>query len=71
MDAKTAIENIVNKITADKEIKEKFKKNPIETVQKFVGDIPQDQLKAIADGVSAKISLDDIGGKLGGIFGKK
>ena len=30
-----------------------------------------DQIKQIADGVKAKISLDAIGSKLGGLFGRK
>ena len=50
-------------------------KNAVEMVEKKTGiDLPDEKLKALVDGVKAKIAVDDIGdiaGKLGGLFGKK
>ena len=76
---KAKIEELVEKIKSDKDIGVQFKENPIAAVEKLIGvDLPDDQIKQIVDGIKAKISLDDIGDKLGGIgnklgglFGKK
>ena len=71
-DIKKIIEDIIAKIKGDKDLGEKFQKNPTKTVEGLVGvDLPDDQLNAVVDGVKAKINLDDIAGKLGGLFGKK
>lgn len=72
MDIKAKIEELVEKIKNDKELGEKFQKDPIGTVEKLLGvDLPNDQIEALVDGIKAKISLDKIGGVLGGLFGKK
>ena len=69
---KEKIEEIVKKIKGDKDLTSKFQKNPTKTVEGLVGvDLPEDQLNAVVDGVKAKINLDGITGKLGGLFGKK
>ncbi len=67
MDIKKSIEELVEKVKNDKKLQESFKKDPIATVEKLLGvDLPEEQIKQIADGVKAKISLD----KLGGFFKK-
>lgn len=67
MDIKAKIEELVDKIKSDKELQSKFTKDPVAAIEKLIGiDLPEEQLKKIADGVKAKISLD----KLGGLFGK-
>lgn len=79
MDIKGKIEELVKKIKSDKGLMENFKTNPIKTVEGLIGiDLPDDQLKSVVDGIKAKISIDDIGdklgglgNKLGGLFGKK
>ena len=72
MDIKKKIEELVDKIKSDKNLLAKFKADPIKTVEELIGiDLPDDQIKAVADGVKAKISLDGIGNVLGGLFGKK
>lgn len=72
MDIKAKIEELVEKIKGDKDISAKFKKNPVATIEELLGiDLPDDQIEKIVDGVKAKISLDDIGSKLGGLFRKK
>lgn len=72
MDIKAKIDEIVTKIKSDDALEAKFKSDPIGTVEGIIGvDLPNDQIEAIVDGIKAKISLDSIGDKLGGLFGKK
>ena len=72
MDIKGKIEELVSKIKKDDKLMEKFKKDPIKTVEDLIGiDLPNDQIEKLVDGIKAKISLDSIGDKLGGLFGKK
>ena len=71
MDIKAKIEELVNKIKSDDGLMQSFKSDPIKTVEKLIGiDLPDDQIGKLVDGIKAKISLDDIGDKLGGIGGK-
>lgn len=79
MDIKAKIEEIVEKIKSDKGLLAKFKSEPIKTIESLIGiDLPDEQIEKIVDGVKAKISVDDLadklgglGDKLGGLFGKK
>ena len=72
MDIKGKVEELVGKIKADKTLADKFKTDPVGTVEKLLGvDLPDDQVKSIADGIKAKLDLDKLGGALGGLFGKK
>ena len=74
MDIKEEIEKIIKKITGDSSLKDKFTKNPVETIKSLVGDkVPSDAIDKIVDGVKAKISVDDASGvvsKIKGIFKK-
>ena len=70
MDIKAKIEEIVGKLKSDKDLMSKFTSNPIGTVEGLIGiDLPDDQVKAIVDGIQAKLNLDKLGG-LGKLFGK-
>ena len=72
MDIKAKIDEIVKKIKTDDGLKAKFQKDPVSAVEGLIGvDLPNDQVEKIAEGIKAKISLDKIGGALGGLFGKK
>ena len=72
MDIKAKIEELVDKIKSDKDIAAKFQKDPVGTVEKLLGvDLPNDQIEKLVEGIQAKISLDKLGGMLGGLFGKK
>ena len=72
MDIKAKINELVDKIKSDENLMENFKNDPIKTVEGIIGmDLPDDQIQSIVDGIKAKISLDSIGGMLGGLFGKK
>ena len=70
-DIKKTIEEIVTKVKNDKDIGDKFKKNPTGTVVGLIGvDLPDDQINAVVEGVKAKVNVDGITSKLGGLFGK-
>ncbi len=72
MDIKAKIEELVEKIKSDKNLLSKFKADPVKTVEGLIGiDLPDEQIEKVVDGIKAKISFDDIAGKLGGLFGKK
>ena len=70
MDIKKKIEEIVNKLKTDKNLMAKFEKNPISVIEECVGiDLPDDQVNQLVEGIKAKISLDKLGGALGGLGG--
>ena len=67
MDIKAKIEELVDKIKSDKDLQSQFARDPVAAIEQIIGiDLPDEQIKSIADGVKAKISLD----KLGGLFKK-
>lgn len=76
---KEKIEELVEKIKSDKTLQAKFKTDPISAVEDLLDiDLPNDQIQKIVDGIKAKITVDDIGnalenigGKLGSLFGKQ
>ncbi len=74
MDIKAKIEELVEKISKDKELQAQFKSDPIKAVESLLGvDLPDDVVEKIVDGVKAKIGLDKLSGaadKLKGLFGK-
>ncbi|MCM1131922.1 MAG: hypothetical protein NC340_00460 [Ruminococcus flavefaciens] len=71
MDIKSKIDELVNKVKNDKDFGKKFQENPTKAVEGILGvDLPDDQINKIIDGIKAKISIDDIGSKLGGLFNK-
>ena len=71
---KDKVEEIVKKITSDKQIAAKFKADPVSTVEDLLGiDLPNDQVEKIVEAVKAKVTLDkvdDLLGGLGKLFGK-
>lgn len=59
-DIKKKIDEIVKKITSDKNFANEFKKNPIKAVEKVIGiDLPDDAINKIVDGVKAKLTMDN------------
>lgn len=79
MDIKAKVEEIVEKVKDDKEFHKAFAKDPIKALEDLLGvDLPDEQMKAVVDGVKAKLTIDtakdvihDIEGKLGGLFHKE
>ncbi|GEM_PF-5661961 len=80
MDIKETVEELIKKITSEKDGVKKFQENAEDVVKKYLPAVKDnDQIKAIIEAVSAKIKLDDIKDKLedagimdkiGGLFGK-
>ncbi len=71
MDIKEKVEELVAKIKGNPKLLADFKENPIAVVEKIIGiDLPDDQIKQVAELVKAKIDLDKVGSLLGGLFGK-
>ena len=71
MDIKAKIEQAAKKLLSDEKLLEKFEKNPASVIEELIGvDLPDDQVNQLVDGIKAKISLDKLGGALGGLFGK-
>jgi len=79
MDIKAEVEKIIKKITGDKDLTDKFKKDPEGTVRGLVGDKADNEtVKKLIDAVKKALSSgplsgisEKITGALGGIFGKK
>lgn len=69
---KEKIDEIVKKLKGDNKLLDKFKKNPIKTVEGIIGvDLPDDQIKSIVDAVKSKLKLDKSGvvDKIKGLLG--
>jgi len=67
---KEKIEEIVKKLTENKDLLEDFRKNPIKVVEKLIGiDLPDEKLEAIVDGVKAKLDFDKLDDALDGKLG--
>ena len=61
MDIKEKINQVVEKVTSDKAMKEKFEKDPIKAIEEVLGvDLPDDAVEKIVDGVKAKVAVDSI-----------
>ena len=72
LDIKAKIEELVEKIKGDKDIGERFQKEPTKTVEGLLGvDLPEEQIDGIVEGIKAKLNFDKLGDTLGGLFGKK
>lgn len=70
MNIKAKIEEIVKKLTSDKDMMAKFEKNPVGVVEECIGvNLPDDQINQVVDGIKAKIKLDKVGDKLGALGG--
>ena len=67
---KEKIEEIVKKLTENKDLLEDFKKNPNKVVEKPIGtDLPDEKLEAIVNGVKAKLDFDKLDDALDGKLG--
>ena len=72
MDIKAKIEEIVDKLKNDKQIMEKFKKDPAAVIEELIGvDLPNDQINDVVEAIKAKLTVDKLGSALGGLFGRK
>jgi len=56
---KEKIEELVERITADKNLMAKFQRDPVKAVEGLLGvDLPDDVMEKLVAGVKGKISLD-------------
>ena len=61
MDIKEKINEVVGKLTSDKNLMEKFEKQPVKVIEELLGvDLPDDMVEKVIDGVKAKITVDSI-----------
>ena len=68
MDIKAKVEEIVQKITKDKDLQAQFQKEPVKAVEKVLGvDLPDDVVEKVVAGVKAKITGDKISGAAGAL----
>lgn len=72
MEIKEKVEEIVKKLTEDKDLMEKFKDDPSKAVSSVIGvDLPEGALDKVVDAVKVKLGADKlsgIAGKLKGLF---
>ena len=61
MDIKEKIQEMVEKVTSDKNLMEKFQKEPVKAVEEIIGvDLPDDVVEKIIDGVKAKLTMENV-----------
>lgn len=72
MDIKAIAMDLVEKIQENPALLKQFRDDPIPVVEKLIGiDLPDDQIRQLAQLIKTKIDLDKAGSLLGGLFGKK
>ncbi|MBR5565843.1 MAG: hypothetical protein IKW08_06740 [Roseburia sp.] len=73
MDIKEIIENIVEEITKNKNLKEEFEKEPVKVIERIANvDLPDELVEKVVDGVKAKLTMDkvaDIADTVSGLAG--
>ena len=71
MDIKKKINEIVDKVKNDKSFAKKFQSDPIKAVESVLGvDLPDDQIQKVVDGVKTKVTADQAGNIIKGLFNK-
>lgn len=72
MDIKEKISEVLEKLTSDKNLKEKFEKQPVKVIEELLGvDLPDDMVEKVIAGVKAKLTVDsvsDVASKLKNLF---
>lgn len=62
------VDEIVDTIKSNKELIEKFDKEPVAVLESIIGiDLPNDQVEKVIDAVKAKLTIDDIQDVIGGL----
>ena len=74
MDINEKIQQIAKKLLSDKNLMEKFNRNPASVIEEYIGiDLPDEQVNQLVTGIKAKLAADQMGdalNKLGGLFKK-
>lgn len=70
MDIQKIINDVIEKLKKNENLKDDFMKNPVKVLEDLVGiDLPDDKINAVIDGIKAKLNLDDLAEKAEGIMG--
>ena len=70
MDIQKIINDVLAKLKGDDNLIAKFKAEPTKTLESLIGiDLPDEQIDAVVKGVLAKINVDEVASKAGGIIG--
>jgi len=69
MDIKKTVDEMVEKIKKDPALLKKFSSDPVGTLESMTGiDLPDDQLKPVADAIKAKLAVGKASDVLGKLF---
>lgn len=61
IDVKRIVENVVERITSDEQLKENFMKEPVKVLEKIIKiDLPDEQIETVVKMVMAKVKVDDV-----------
>ena len=64
-DVKAKVDELVKKISGEKDLAKRFLKEPVKTVESLLGvDLPDETVKKLVEGVKEKINLEKIGALL-------
>jgi len=70
MDIKKKVEEVVEKIQKNPKLLKQFQEEPVKVIEELTGlDLPDAELKKLAELVKAKIDMDKVGDLLGGLGG--
>ena len=70
MDIKKNVEELVERIQKNPKLLKEFQEDPIKVIEELTGlDLPDAELKKLAELVKAKIDMDKVGDLLGGLGG--
>ena len=62
------VDDIVDQIKSNKNLIEKFDKEPVAVLESIIGiNLPDDQVEKVIDAVKAKLTIDDIQDVIGGL----
>lgn len=62
MDIKETVDKVISRAKDDKEFKEKLHKEPVKALEELLGvNLPDEQVKAVLEGVKSNIHLDKAG----------
>ena len=71
MDIMAKIDELVKKLKADDGLAKRFFNEPVKTLEDLLGvDLPDEQVKALIEGIKAKFNSGDVGGKVNDITDK-
>ena len=70
MDFKADIEKIIEKFKNDEALRERFKKEPVKTLEEtFNIDLPEDKINEVVVAVKTKLDFEDVPDKAAGALG--